>query len=211
MGHFQRPRPCATFHPVNSSPELLSETFRLLRLALVAVAAVAAGVALVSYAIRTRRISPFSGVARFFRANVDPLLRPVEGRVVRAGGNPASAPWWMLGAVVVGGIVLVSALEFIVGQVQFASSAVGAGPRGLYQLVVTWAVAILRIALIARVVSSWFGISPYSRWMRWAFTLTEPILAPLRRVIPSIGMIDITPIIAYFVLGLLGAFLVRLV
>jgi YggT family protein len=61
------------------------------------------------------------------------------------------------------------------------------------------------------VVSSWFGISPYSRWMRWAFTLTEPILAPLRRVIPSIGMIDITPIIAYFVLGLLGAFLVRLV
>jgi YggT family protein len=196
---------------VNSTPEVLSSAVQLLRLALLALAIVVAVVALVSYAVRTRRISPFSPVARFVRTSIDPLMLPVERRVVRAGGNPASAPWWALAAVVVGGIVLVSALEFVAAQIQFASMAAGAGPRGLYQLLVTWIIAVLRIALIVRVVSSWFGISPYSRWMRWAFTLTEPLLAPLRRVIPTLGMIDLTPIVAYFLLGLIGGFLVRLV
>jgi YggT family protein len=60
-------------------------------------------------------------------------------------------------------------------------------------------------------VSSWFGISPYAGWVRWAFTVTEPILRPLRRIIPNLGMLDVTPIVAYFLLGLIGGFFVRLV
>jgi YggT family protein len=39
--------------------------------------------------------------------------------------------------------------------------------------------------------------------VRWAFALTEPILRPLRQIVPTLGMIDITPIVAYFVLYLL--------
>jgi len=58
-------------------------------------------------------------------------------------------------------------------------------------------------ALLVRVLSSWIRVSPHSRWLRWAFVLTEPILSPLRRIVPTIGMIDITPIVAYFVLRLL--------
>ena len=42
-----------------------------------------------------------------------------------------------------------------------------------------------------------------SRWVRWSFVLTEPILRPLRKIIPPLGMIDITPIVAYFLLRLL--------
>ena len=80
------------------------------------------------------------------------------------------------------------------------SSRGGAG--GLLVLLVRWIFGILRLALIVRIVSSWFGISPYSRWIRWAYQLTEPILAPLRQVVPTIGMIDITPIIAWFLLGI---------
>jgi YggT family protein len=38
--------------------------------------------------------------------------------------------------------------------------------------------------------------------VRWSFSLTEPILLPLRRVIPPIRTIDITPIVAFFALGL---------
>jgi YggT family protein len=39
--------------------------------------------------------------------------------------------------------------------------------------------------------------------VRWSFVLSEPILKPLRSVIPPLGMIDVTPIIAYFALSLL--------
>jgi YggT family protein len=39
--------------------------------------------------------------------------------------------------------------------------------------------------------------------VRWAFQLTEWFIDPLRRVIPTIGVIDITPIVAYFLLVLI--------
>ena len=195
---------------MNSSVESVATAMSLLRGLLFVLALAVALLATLAWAVRTRRVSPFSTVARFVRSNVDPLLLPIERRVIRAGGTPANAPWWALAAVAVGGIIVVSLLEFLVGQVMFASAALQAGPRGLIALLITWTIAVLRLALIARVISSWFNVSPYSRWMRWAFTLTEPMLAPLRRVIPTLGMIDLTPIIAYFLLGLVGDVLVRM-
>ncbi|MFP5354024.1 MAG: YggT family protein [Gemmatimonadota bacterium] len=59
-------------------------------------------------------------------------------------------------------------------------------------------------------ISSWVRVSPYSRWVRWAYTLSEPILRPLRQIVPTLGMIDITPIIAYLLLGLLERFVMGL-
>ena len=59
-------------------------------------------------------------------------------------------------------------------------------------------------------ISSWLRISPYSRWVRWAFALSEPIMRPLRGVIPPLGMIDVTPIAAYFVLWVLETLVMSL-
>ncbi|MFL5578646.1 MAG: YggT family protein [Gemmatimonadaceae bacterium] len=182
----------------------------VLRVALFAIAALLAAVCAVDWAVRTRRISPFGPVARFFRANVDPLIAPVERRVVRAGGLPTSAPWWALAAVVVGGILLISLLTFLGEQIVFVYGSVAAGPRGIYRLLVSATFSLLQIALLVRVASSWFRISPYSGWVRWSYALTEPILRPLRKVVPTIGMIDITPIIAYFVLQIAAGFLLGL-
>ena len=173
-----------------------------LRRAFFALAVVLAVLCLIDWLVRTRRISPFSGVARFVRSNVDPLFLPIERQVLRAGGTPASAPWWTLAAVVLFAIVILNLLEFLLGQIAQLSYAVEAGPLGIVRLLVIWAFAILRIALILRVISSWFRISPYSRWIRWTFTLTEPILRPLRGLVPMLGMIDITPIIAYFLIAI---------
>jgi YggT family protein len=47
--------------------------------------------------------------------------------------------------------------------------------------------------------------------VRWSYALTEWFLRPMRGIIPLIGMIDITPILAYFLLGIVQSFLVRLV
>src|SRR5881397_1987965 len=43
--------------------------------------------ALASWLVRTRRISPFGALGRTLRAASDPLIRPIEARLVRAGGN----------------------------------------------------------------------------------------------------------------------------
>ena len=179
----------------------------VLRTVLLVAAVAVGGAAALSWAVRTRRISPFSGVARLVRGRVDPLFAPVERRVVRAGGQPAHAPFWALAAVVVAGIVLLSLLGFVREETARVASALQAGPRGAWVVLVTWTFAVLRIALFARVISSWFRVSPYSPWIRWAFVLTEWMLAPLRRVIPTLGMVDVTPIVAYFGLSLLQGIL----
>lgn len=174
---------------------------QLLGYAFSVVAVVVAIVALIDWLVRTRKINPFNPVARFFRRVVDPLIAPMERRVVRAGGMPQAAPWWTLVAVVISGIVVLGLLRFVHAQLGSAFYAASSG-RGLVFLLLHYTFVLLRAALIVRVISSWFRISPYSSWVRWSFALSEPILRPLRGIIPPFGMLDVTPIIAYFALGI---------
>ncbi len=62
---------------------------------------------------------------------------------------------------------------------------------------------ILIFAILIRALLSWFPISPGSPLVRLLDDITEPILAPLRRVVPRLGMMDITPIVAMVALSLL--------
>src|SRR2546429_6063047 len=71
-------------------------------------------VALASWLVRTRRISPFGALGRTLRAASDPLIRPIEARLVRAGGNPVHAGWWLAVGVAVVGALLITAWDFLV-------------------------------------------------------------------------------------------------
>ena len=157
----------------------------------------------IDWLVRTRRINAFSGIARFFRRTVDPLVAPVERAVVRAGGLPSAAPWWALVAAVLGGILVITALQYLVSMLYVAASAAGAGPAGLLRLLLAWSIGVLQLALLVRVIASWFRISEYKKWIRWAVVLTEPILRPLRAIVPTLGMIDMTPLVAWFLLSIL--------
>ncbi len=172
------------------------------RYALFWLAVVAAVIALLDWLVRTRRINPFGPVARFCRRFVDPLMVPVERRVVRSGGQPSSAPWWTLVAVVVGGLLLVTLLNFMAGLILRIVWGLSS-PGRFGALLVSLTFSLLRIALIVRVVASWFGMGEFSRWIRWAWVLTEWMLRPLRRIIPTIGPLDITPLVAFLLLSLL--------
>src|SRR5256885_4742947 len=65
-------------------------------------------VALASWLVRTRRISPFGALGRTFRTASDPLIRPIETRLVRAGGNPVHAGWWLVVAVAAARVLFLS-------------------------------------------------------------------------------------------------------
>ena len=182
----------------------------VLRTVLLSVALVFGAICVLDWAVRTRKISPFNAIARFCRSTIDPLIAPIERKVVRAGGTPAAAPLWALAGVVVGGIVLLTFLDFI--RLEIAQSIIASqnGAAGIFHLLVSWTFTILKIALLVRVISSWLPISPYSVWVRWSYFLSEPILAPMRRIVPSLGGLDITPILAYFLLNLTESLLFRL-
>ena len=184
----------------------LGIAIEVLRVVFLGVAGVAVAVCVIDWGVRTRRISPFSGIARFFRRSIDPLLAPIERRVVRSGGLPSTAPWWALGGVVIAGILMLVALGFVRGQLAVLAAASAMGGRGIIRVVVSWTAGVFQLALIIRVILSWVNVSPSSRWVRWAYVLTEPVLRPLRRIIPPIGIIDITPIVAYFLVWIVSGF-----
>ena len=64
-----------------------------------------------------------------------------------------------------------------------------------------WLLAtILQVAIIGRSLLSWFPVNPRNSLISVLNEVTEPVLAPLRRVVPRIGMLDISPMVAIFVL-----------
>lgn len=75
---------------------------------------------------------------------------------------------------------------------------------------ICWLLRAYLIVLFARIILSWFPISPgggMATVYGLLHTLTEPVLAPIRRLIPPIGMggmgLDLSPIIIFFVITLL--------
>ena len=66
---------------------------------------------------------------------------------------------------------------------------------------------VLVFAIVIRALLSWVSHDPYNPIMRILYEITEPALAPLRRIVPRIGMLDITPFIAIIVLQAIASLL----
>ena len=65
------------------------------------------------------------------------------------------------------------------------------------------------IVILAAVVLSWIRLSPDNPVARLVYTLTEPVLAGARRIIPPMGGLDLSPMVVLIGLQLLRALLVR--
>jgi YggT family protein len=70
-------------------------------------------------------------------------------------------------------------------------------------------VRIITLLVIAKVILSYF-MSPYHPIRETIDRLVEPILAPVRRVVPAVGMIDFSPIVLIIGLQLLRVLLINL-
>ena len=70
---------------------------------------------------------------------------------------------------------------------------------------------VLWAAILGRVILSWLNLSPDNPIVLTIYGITEPILAPIRRVLPSMGMIDLSPMVALIVMMVIREVLVRLI
>ena len=64
------------------------------------------------------------------------------------------------------------------------------------------------VVLFARAIMSWFPVRPGTPWASVygvLLDLTEPVLAPLRRIIPPAGMFDLSFLVLFVALGILRA------
>ena len=71
---------------------------------------------------------------------------------------------------------------------------------------------ILQIIIIVRVVLSWISHNSSNQFIRIIYQVSAPILKPIREILPITGMgFDLSPIVAFFLLGLLKKILLAVV
>src|SRR5262245_20393839 len=103
----------------------------VVRYVTIAAFALALTVATASWLVRPRRVAPFSPLGRALRRISDLVMRPVERRVVRSGGNPVQAGWWLVLSVAIGGVLLVTAVEWAMPALDEMYRAAGTGPKAV--------------------------------------------------------------------------------
>jgi len=69
---------------------------------------------------------------------------------------------------------------------------------------------LLNLVILLRVLFSWINPAPGNRLVRLIYQITDPILEPLRRYIPPLAGMDITPIVAVVILGLVRSVVLSL-
>ena len=72
-------------------------------------------------------------------------------------------------------------------------------PAGILGYLLFGFLGLYTLAIFVRIIFSWGGGSYVNRLMRFLVRATEPLLAPLRRLLPTVGMFDISPLIAFFI------------
>ncbi|WP_306589391.1 YggT family protein [Geothrix sp. 21YS21S-4] len=74
-----------------------------------------------------------------------------------------------------------------------------------------YALDALIYLLLAAAILSWFPIDPRNRWMRLLHAITDPILHPIRALVPPIGGFSLDILIAVLLLGLVRRILLQAV
>lgn len=61
----------------------------------------------------------------------------------------------------------------------------------------------LIVAIFLRAILSWFPLDPRAPYYRFLIRVTEPLLEPVRRVLPRLGAIDLSPMVVLLLLFLM--------
>jgi YggT family protein len=148
-------------------------------------------------------VNPFNRSAMMVRRLSDPLVNPVRRSLASFGVEPKIAPLITILLVILVGWFAVqlaaSVLNMVAGVMLALSrnSVVAVIGYLLYGLL-----AFYSLLIFIRIIFSW-GMVRYSNpLMRFLVNATDPLLVPLRRMIPPLGMFDLSAIVAFILIWL---------
>ena len=161
---------------------------------------------LLRLALNFADLNPFSRPVLLVRNLTDPFINPIRRALLGFGFSPNMAPLvTILIVILVGYLTLQLAGDVLMtlnGIVVFAQLG---RPIALVGALLYGFLAIYSMLILIRIIFSWgmVGLSnPVMRFLVWA---TDPLLLPLRRIIPPLGFFDISPIVAFLLIWLFQA------
>ena len=148
-------------------------------------------------------LNPFGWTSRTVRRLSDGLIIPVRGGLRGFGIDPKFAPLVVILIVILLGLfvsqLVVTVVSTLVGVIGSARS--GAVFR-IIGFIISGLISIYILFITIRVIFSWGMLDYRNRLMRFLVDVTEPLLGPLRRMIPRLGWLDISPLVAILILWL---------
>lgn len=149
-------------------------------------------------------VNPFSWLAVTLRRATDPVLATVRAVLRGFRLDPKVAPFIAVILIIVAGylvvLVVASILNTLAGIIYATSSRQLGAPVAVIGYLLFGFLSLYTLTIFIRIIFSWVGTSYANPLMRFVCTTTEPLLGPLRRMVPTVGMFDISPIVAFLIL-----------
>lgn len=159
---------------------------------------------LVRLALNYADLNPFSRPVIYVRRLSDPLVNPVRRSLIQFGFGPNITPLVVILITILLGWFVLQLAETILSTV---AGVVAALQQARVVAVVGYLLygflAVYMLLIVIRIIFSWGNVSYTNRVMRFLVAATDPLLVPLRRVIPPLGVFDISPLVALLILWLL--------
>ena len=151
-------------------------------------------------------LNPFAWTSRTIRRLTDSFVMPVRGGLRRVGVDPKFAPLVIILLVIILGYFIGQLAGIIADTVLGVLNSVRRGAViSAVGFILYGLLSIYLLLIIARVVFSWGQVGYQNRVMRFLYNTTEPLLGPLRRMLPPLGWIDISPLVAGIIIWFLLA------
>lgn len=154
--------------------------------------------------INYTNVNPFSRWVMTVRQWSDPMVEPMRRTLMQFGVGYRIAPLLCVLVVLLLGYIALGFLDSLFTAVINILSAVRAKNNyAAIGFLIYGLLAFYSSLLILRIIVSWGRVSFTNRGFRWLAKMTDPLLVPLRRRIPPIGMFDISPLVAFFAIWIL--------
>jgi len=151
-------------------------------------------------------LNPFSWASRTLRRLTDGFVIPVRGTLRDVGIDPKFAPLVVVLVSILLGYFILRFVGTVASTLDGAISSARSGAFfGVIGYILYGLLSIYSLFIFLRIIFAWGMVSYSNRIMRFLVDVTEPLLGPLRRVIPPLGRMDISALIALFIVWLFQA------
>ena len=183
--------------------QILGQVYWLINRAVIGVILAVIVLVLLRLIVNKANLNPFAWTSLTIRRLTDPLIGPVRRALRGFGVDPKYAPLVTILLTILLGwfsLQLVASLTNTIAGVLLSLSK-GAVPP-LIGYILYGLLSFYSLLIFIRIVFSWVMVSYSNRVMRLLVNATEPLLGPLRRIVPLVGTFDISPIVAFIIIWL---------
>ena len=156
------------------------------------------------FLLQACRVDFYNPISQGIVKITDPVLRPI--RVVLPGFR--NFDFAALAAALVAHVLLLMAVPALAGG--YSGGIAMLLVEGLLQVVMS-IIHIFWWAMMISILAGWIAPGNYHPALALLHQITEPLLAPARRLLPPMGGLDFSPIVVFLILGLLERMLPKVV